>query len=90
MKMSHAFLFGFAIIAAAIYFREPIVPAHAGITGVDGIQCNDRFKCLVLNGDEVTLFFVDTANPNQIVHHIGKGYWPIKSKKGLLQNPKKP
>ena len=53
MKTPHAILIGLALIAAAIFFREPSVkPAHAALGGVDGFVCdNSTFTCAILDGD---------------------------------------
>lgn len=64
MKTPYAILIGLALIAAAIFFRQPsIAPAQAGlIGGVDGFECGvlDTFKddyaggCAILHGDKIT------------------------------------
>ena len=55
MKTPHAILIGLALIAAAIFFRQPaIAPAQAGlIGGVDGFECANH-GCAVLHGDQIT------------------------------------
>ena len=60
MKTPYAILIGLALIAAAIFFRQPsIVPAQAGLIGdVDGFECVDR-GCAVLHGDNIT--FIEYA-----------------------------
>ena len=64
MKTPYAILIGLALIAAAIFFRQPsIAPAQAGlIGGVDGFECGllGRYQdavdggCAVLHGDKIT------------------------------------
>ena len=60
MKTPHAILIGLALIAAALFFRQPsIAPAQAGLIGdVDGFECNDS-GCAVLHGDKIT--FIQTG-----------------------------
>lgn len=55
MKTPHAILIGLALIAAALFFREPSVStAQAGILGdVDGFECSVH-GCAVLHGDKIT------------------------------------
>ena len=55
MKTPYAILIGLALIAAALFFRQPAVaPAQAGsIGGVDGFECLAD-GCLVLHGDKIT------------------------------------
>ena len=55
MKTPYAILIGLALIAAAIFFRQPsIAPAQAGlIGGVDGFECTEN-GCAVLHGDQIT------------------------------------
>jgi hypothetical protein len=55
MKTPYAILIGLALIAAAIFFRQPsIAPAQAGLIGdVDGFECAD-LGCAVLHGDQIT------------------------------------
>ena len=57
MKTPYAILIGLALIAAAIFFRQPaIAPAQAGlIGGVDGFKCEAGLnRCAVLHGDKMT------------------------------------
>jgi hypothetical protein len=60
MKTPYAIVIGLALIAAAIFFREPSVPpAQAGIMGdVDGFRCprtdGPREHCFILHGDKIT------------------------------------
>ena len=68
MKTPYAIVIGLALIAAAIFFREPSIdPAYAlSNSGADGFECNqtpedDGYKlrptggtCFVLHGDSVT------------------------------------
>ena len=64
MKTPYAILIGLALIAAALFFRQPAVaPAQAGlIGGVDGFECGilRSYKdvsyggCAVLHGDNIT------------------------------------
>ena len=71
MKTPYAILIGLALIAAALFFRQPsIAPAQAGlIGGVDGFECylnHDNGNCAVLHGDKVTWVFNEVmAFPNQ-------------------------
>ena len=55
MKTPYAILIGLALIAAALFFREPsVASARAGlVSGVDGFQCSSR-SCAVLHGDKIT------------------------------------
>ena len=55
MKTPYAILIGLALIAAAIFFRQPsIAPAQAGLIGdVDGFECS-KWGCAVLHGDQIT------------------------------------
>ena len=55
MKTPYAILIGLALIAAAIFFRQPsIAPAQAGLIGdVDGFECTE-WGCAVLHGDQIT------------------------------------
>jgi len=71
MKTPYAIVIGLALIAAAIFFREPSVPpAQAGILGdVDGFHCktSTRFKwdvCYVLHGDEIVQVTFDGWCPD--------------------------
>ena len=60
MKTPYAILIGLALIAAALFFRQPsISPAQAGIMGGDAeaFRCNIDVlagTCYVLHGTEVT------------------------------------
>jgi len=56
MKTPYAILIGLALIAAAIFFREPSVSAaQAGILGdVDSFECTD-LGCAILHGDQITV-----------------------------------
>ena len=73
MKTPHAILIGLALIAAALFFREPSVsPAQAGIMGdVDGFEClgPDRSSesCFILHGDKITWMLGDWWD--------GKNHW---------------
>jgi hypothetical protein len=51
MKTPYAILIGLALIAAAIFYREPSVKsAQAGMGGADGFLCrNDH--CYILDGN---------------------------------------
>ena len=67
MKTPYAILIGLALIAAAIFYREPsIKSAHAGIGGADGFECwpfsrQPMFaQCVILDGDQV--YFVVNRN----------------------------
>ena len=73
MKIPYAILIGLALIAAALFFRQPsIAPAQAGlIGGVDGFECADH-GCAVLHGDKITF----------IEEHILKDFY----KSGLRKN----
>ena len=55
MKTPYAILIGLALIAAALFFRQPsVAPAQAGSIGdVEGFECIDR-GCAVLHGDQIT------------------------------------
>jgi hypothetical protein len=60
MKTPYAILIGLALIAAALFFRQPsIPPAQAGILGDDGgrIHCTYNFdrepSCVVFQGDHM-------------------------------------
>jgi len=60
MRTPYAILIGLALIAAALYFRQPsIAPAQAGLIGdVDGFECSAHLeRCAVLHGDLVTWVF---------------------------------
>ena len=60
MKTPYAILIGLALIAAALFFRQPsVAPAQAGLIGdVDGFECIDR-GCAVQHGGKIT--FIETA-----------------------------
>ena len=82
MKTPHPILIGLALIAAALFFRQPsIAPAQAGlIGGVDGFECGVLWVlgkdsgggCAVLHGDKITF----------IEEHILKDFY----KSGLRKN----
>jgi hypothetical protein len=66
MKTPYAIVIGLALIAAALFFREPSVPpAQAGpMPTIDGFQCfgygggmwpEDKSACYLLHGDSITL-----------------------------------
>ena len=56
MKTPYTILIGLALIAAALFFRQPsIAPAQAGLNGgVKGFECK-KWACAVLHGDKITL-----------------------------------
>ena len=60
MKTPYAILIGLALIAAALFFRQPsVAPAQAGLIGdVDGFECYDE-ACAVLHRDKTT--FINTS-----------------------------
>ena len=69
MKTPYAILIGLALIAAALFFRQPsIAPAQAGLIGdVDGFECNDA-GCAVLHGDEITFIQTEYLAANELTH----------------------
>ena len=61
MKTPHAILIGLALIAAALFFREPSVPpAQAGLVdGASGLQCRQwqslsGTECFIVHGPKIT------------------------------------
>ena len=72
MKTPHAILIGLALIAAALFFREPSVPpAQAGLVdGASGLQCRQwqslsGTECELLSGGAILAFSIyefDAAN----------------------------
>ena len=60
MKTPYAILIGLALIAAALFFRQPAVaPAQAGLIGdVDGFKCvaseKRKTTCAILDGNQIT------------------------------------
>ena len=73
MKTPYAILIGLALIAAALFFREPsVAPANAGImSDVHGLDCYRRTfdkgrsdesritECVILHGDQISLMELD-------------------------------
>ena len=64
MKTPTAILLGLALIAAAIFFREPSgKPAHAALGGIDGFACSGvNQSCTVIDGDIAHTFSVSSGN----------------------------
>jgi len=78
MKTPYAILIGLALIAAALFFRQPsVAPAQAGlIGGVDGFECVAS-GCAVLHGDKIT--FIPYARLHrkfvESQKYLDKGKW---------------
>jgi hypothetical protein len=74
MKTPYAILIGLALIAAALFFRQPsVAPAQAGlIGGVDGFECTD-LGCAVLHGDQITLIRYSYLRPNSGIRRNESG-----------------
>ena len=73
MKTPTAILIGLALIAAAIFFREPSVrPAHAALVSADGFSCagSRDLLCGILNGDFI--HFVDAAEIHKVNWKTGR------------------
>ena len=71
MNPPHAILIGLALIAVAIFFREPSVkPAHAALVGADGISCTAFRVCGILNGD--FMHFVDSGEIQKVNWKTGR------------------
>jgi len=56
MNTPTAIFLGLPLIAAAIFFRGPMMPAHAAFVGADGIGCGGKRNVFcVLDGSKVHL-----------------------------------
>jgi hypothetical protein len=82
MKTPYAILIGLALIAAALFFREPsISPAQAGILGdVDGFDCS-MHGCAVLHGDQITF-----VNSQTMEDYYNTGLRGNAHKTGIITN----